>query len=421
MLKKPKWFGLINSLAVQRIAAVFLGVLVVIYSVYHVASLFDENIATVASGVMTESKVIGGRGYIFRDERVLYSQNTGVVDYLKADGSKVSVEERLADVYAYGSEADRELLALLDKRIEILERSANSGYTLADLSTVNKDTSDAYYALAKLIASGDTGSISKQADKLLYNMNCHSLITDPNSPVDDTLNALKEQRQTLVNGGGDYLAEKSADSGYFYHSIDGYESYFTMAAANALTAESFYSLVNDTVPDLSSKANAYGKLASSHEWQFAIRVSSFNEVYFKVGEQFDVEFIENGNIAIPMVLTNIIEDTVSGSGSILVFSANRLPENFSFDRVQSVSITVSSVSGIYVPRSAINRDSGEYFVYILDGSVVRIRYVEVIYEGSDYFLCDPDAVSEDGNVTYLGINELIITRGNNLFDGRILD
>ena len=53
---------------------------------------------------------------------------------------KVSVGERLADVYTYGSESDRGLLSLIDKRIELLERSATSGYTLADLSMVNGRT-----------------------------------------------------------------------------------------------------------------------------------------------------------------------------------------------------------------------------------------------------------------------------------------
>lgn len=421
MLKKPKWLRLINSLAVQRIVAVFLGLLVVVYAVYHVSSLFGEDIMTVASGMMTESKVIGGQGYVFRDETVLYSQNTGVVDYFKSDGSKVSVGERLADVYSYGSESDRELLSLIDKRIEQLERSANSGYTLADLSAVNENISDTYYALSKLIASGDTGSLSKQADKLLYYMNCHSLITDPTSPVDDTLAALKEQRKTLISGGGQYITESSYDSGYFYHSVDGYESYFTVEAANALTAQSFYELTNDTTPDVQSRVGSYGKLAHSHEWRFAIRVTELNEVYFKLGEQYSVEFVENGNVGIPMILSSIIEDTVSGGGSILVFSADRLPDGFSFDRVQSVSITVSSVSGIYVPRSAVVRDNGEYFVYVLDGSVVRMRYIEVIYEGSDYYLCATDVDEEDDTRTYLGFNELIITSGNNLFDGRILD
>lgn len=419
MLRKPKWFGLINSLAVQRVAAILLAVLVVVYTVYHVASLFGEDITTVASGMMTEAKVIDGKGYIFRDEDVLYSQNGGIVDYVKPDGSKVSVGEELANVYKHGDADANQLLRLIDGQIEVLERSVESGYTLADLTAVSNGIDEAYYSLSRLLAAGDTGSISKQVDKLLLNMNCHSLLTDPSSPVDDTLRALREQRDTITESGGTYITEIAPDSGYFYNSVDGYEEYFTLDAAASLTPESFYALTGDVRPDDAARRTSYGKLARSQRWNFVMRVSELNEAMFSLGETLDFNFIENGNASIPMTLDAIIEDTVAGSGSILVFSADRLPQGFSFDRQQSVSVTVSSVSGIYVPRSAVHRENGEYYVYVLDGSVVRVRYVDVIYEGSDYFLGRTDVTDEERQ--YLSINEQMVIKGNNLFDGRILD
>lgn len=418
MLRKPKWFGLVNSIVVQRIAVIFLAVLVLIYTVYHVTSLFGEGVETIPSGMMTEQRVIGGKGYIFRDETLLYSENGGVVDYLKEDGSKVSVEEELADVYRHGDADVKGLLRLIDSKIAVLERSVDSGYTLADLSKINGEIEDAYYALSRLLASGDTGSISETADKLLLNMNCHSLLTDSSSPVDDTLKALRDQRRTIIEGGGACVVERSPDSGYFYHTTDGYEKYFTLEAANKLTAESFYELANMTPVDASERANAYGKLARSQHWRFAMQVSELNDALFAIGTSYDFEFIENGNACIPMTLSSVIDDTVSG-GSILVFSADRLPPDFSFDRLQSVSVTVSSVSGIYLPRSAVERDNGDYYVYVLDGSVVRVRYVEVVYEGKDYFLCAEGGENEE--LEYLALNEMVIIKGSNLFDGRIID
>ena len=83
MLKKPRWFGYLNNLVVQRVAALLLGVVILMYTVYHVASLFGEEISTVASGVMTETKVVDGKGYIFRDEVVnalkMHSAKNGIV------------------------------------------------------------------------------------------------------------------------------------------------------------------------------------------------------------------------------------------------------------------------------------------------------------------------------------------------------
>ena len=405
--------------AIQKLATVILGIAVLAYTVYHISSLFGEDIATMATGVSTERTVIDAKGYIFRDETVLCSENLGVADYLKADGAKVSVGDELAVVHADGDDSAKSLLRLLDKRIAILEQSVRSGATLADLPSINGDISDAYYSLIRALATGDTGVISDQSDKLLMNMNKHSLLTDPETAVDDSLNAMIAQRESILKNGGDSITEHCEDSGYFYSYVDGRESVFSISAAEQMTAESFHNLTGDGFLTQSIDEGAYGKLSESSEWRFVVKISSVFEGYFKQGEQYEFTFVENGNTIVPMTLTTVIDDTVQG-GKILVFATDRLPDGFVFGRCQSVSVEVSSISGIYVPKSAVYRRGGSYCVYVLRGSVVCYRRVEVLYEGSDYFLCDPQPDDKEHN-DYLGANELLIISGSNLFDGRILD
>ena len=102
-----------------------------------------------------------------------------------------------------------------------------------------------------------------------------------------------------------------------------------------------------------------------------------------------------------------------------MFSCDRLPKNFSFDRCQSVSITVSTQSGIYVPKDIVIREEGRIGVYILRGSVVQFRYIDIVYEGSDYYLVKHDS-EDDGERQYLRENDMIILNTTNLFEGRIL-
>ena len=64
-------------------------------------------------------------------------------------------------------------------------------------------------------------------------------------------------------------------------------------------------------------------------------------------------------------------------------------------------------------------ENGVRGVYVLRGSVVHFRKVDIIYNGSDYCLVAENG-EDDENYAYLGTNELIITNGKNLFDGRIL-
>ena len=85
-----------------RVGALIIAVCVLVYTVYHVVSLFGEDITTIATGISTETRVVDGKGYVFRDETPLISEYYGVADYLKADGSKVSVGEELAEVRSGG-------------------------------------------------------------------------------------------------------------------------------------------------------------------------------------------------------------------------------------------------------------------------------------------------------------------------------
>ena len=60
-------------------------------------------------------------------------------------------------------------------------------------------------------------------------------------------------------------------------------------------------------------------------------------------------------------------------------------------------------------------------VYILRGSVVHFRAARILYEAEDYFLAD-DAPGEDapGGFSWLKRNDIVITKGKGLREGRVL-
>lgn len=405
----------------QRIVALILGTAVVVYAAYHVASLFGEDIATITTGVSTESVVLDGKGYVFRDETVLYSKHTGIAEYLKDDGAKVYVGEELANIGVNGSSDYKSTLKNLNDRIKILEESVSGEYSLADLPYINDQIDDSYYALAKMLATGDTGGISEQADKLLLNMNRRSMVTDgKSSPVEKTLSDMKVRRDGIVEVGGEKVVERAPEGGYFYSYVDGYENYFTLDKTENITAEQYYDIIDGkSLVDDQARNTAYGKIASSSKWRFVMQVNDQQAVYFKEGNEYSFQFVENGNVKIPMTLISSVNDGMYG-GDILVFETNRLPSGFVFDRCQSISVTVDSHSGIYVPKEAVHRSGTNYYVYILKGSVVKRRYISIVYEGRDYYLSQADGRSPDG-LELIGTNELLIIKGKDLFDGRILN
>jgi putative membrane fusion protein len=234
----------------------------------------------------------------------------------------------------------------------------------------------------------------------------------------NTLNTLKEKKKQLIDVSGSSSVESAQKGGYFYTSADGYEEMFTMDAFETLTSESFLKLISENRYLNDKGGVAYGKLADNSQWGFVMEIGSKEGDHFEAGQRYTVEFTENNGIGLPMSLSKKI-DCNERDSVLLVLECDRLPERFEFNRCQSVRIELDSVSGIYVPKKAVESVRGNEGVYILRGSVVHFRHIYVVYEGSDYYLVSED--NPDDGLVYLSPNDLIILNGTNLFEGRILE
>ena len=402
----------------QRIALGVICLLVFSYTVYHVIAIFGEDISTYAAGVTTESTTMSYNGYIFRDEKVLSSDNEGIVEYLVTDGTKVSEGQKVAVVYEENRK-DQDYVAKVDEYIRVLEASNKNVSVGADIVQQRGQNADTYDAIIKLLASGESGGLDYQAEKLLVGMNTEKAIANGGvSSNKKTLDALYAERQRIFDVAGDGETCSVSKPGYFFSGSDGCEDLFTVSAIEDLTLDSFSDII-DEMAESRADNGAYGRIAFDSLWNIVLVVDNGDLKHFKVGDTYSALFSENNSTDMPLTLEKIVRDS-GYDVSLLVFSCNRQPENFSFERCQSVTITAEEISGIYVPKNVVVREEGVKGVYILRGSIVYFRYIEVVYEGSDYYLVRKDS-EHDGERLFLRENDMIILNGYNLFDGRVLD
>lgn len=412
-----------SNAVTSKLAIGLIFVLAVVYTAYHVLSLFTtEEISTIVSGVTTHSDTVEGRGYIFRDETLLYSENAGAVDYLVGDGEKVSKSQMIADVYEGNGKVTRSTVRSLDRQIALLEKSELGAEPL-DLAALRQEANTTYYTLMRLLNSGEAGELEAQIENIMITLNRISLMTSGEGAsgegeIAQTLNQLYNTRANLLSGA--CVTEYSGESGYFYYYPDGYEKFFSVSALDTMDEQYFYSLENYLLGNGATlESNVYGKIAKSSGWYFAMALSEKDAAALQVGNNYRLVFPENNNTDLTMSLDRTLEASKHGS-VICVFYCNKLPNNFKLDRAHNVQVDVSTVSGIYVPRSALAREDGIRGVYVLRGSIVHFRCIKIVYEGADYCLVSAEA-SDEGGFYALGTNELIITNGKNLFDGRILE
>ncbi len=402
----------------SKFAMVVVFLIAVIYTFYHVFSLFStDDLSTIVSGVTTESESIGGRGYIFRDEILLTSDNKGAVDYLVKDGEKVANGSTLADVYSEGGRSSRIQLRAVTRQIELLENSRVGAEPL-DMTVLREEVNDTYYNLVSLINSGQAGELPSQIDSIMINLNKIKVMTNGEAAIELALEQYYSIRDKLLKGNS--ITEYASQSGYFYYYPDGYEEFFSTSALETIDQEYFYGLENYLLSNSAGVAqNVYGKLAPDSGWYLAVALPNEEAEALVEGDKYSVLFPDNNGTRLEMTLDRKV-DAPAKKEVICIFYCNRLPNNFSLERAHNVQIDTFSVSGIYVPRSALTKVDGIRGVYVLRGSIVRFRTVEIVYQGYDYVLVSPEETTQ-GEYYSLGTNEFIITNGNNLFDGRILE
>lgn len=408
-INKEKWF--------RRIVIALTCVCVLSYTVFHISSLFAEEINTIVVGPTSETSSVSLDGYIFRDSALVNSNYSGAVDYLTADGEKIAVGTELAKVYEGGAQASRNILSVIDAQIELLRMSTENDYGESDISYLRQSASNAYYSIMKQLSDGDLSTLYSDGERLLVAMNSLARLKDDSFAIGDKLSELYAAREQIFASSGANETVSADQSGYFYVNTDGYESIFTGEAARTLDGDSLDKLMKNSVAQ-STPDTCVGKLSTSPKWYFATSVGADVLGNFEEGNTYRLFFTDGGAYNIDMCLERVLECGESG-GYTLVFGSSVIPRGFSFSRHQTVRLETESVSGIYVPMSAVRYEGRERVVYILKGSVVQRRLIEIVYEGADYYIVADGVTSEDG--IYLQSNDLLITGGANLFDGRILD
>ena len=289
-----------NNSFLPKLAMGFIFVIAIIYSLYHIISLFSgDGIKTIASGVTTHSVTVSGTGYVFRDETLLAAGNKGVVEYLVGDGEKVSLDQNIANVYENNGVQLREAVFELDRQIELLEKSSG-GVEPLDMATLRKQANDTYYKLVDLLATENVGELDAKIEQMMIILNRISVMTDGEESIEQTLSYLKMARQNMFVG--EYEEAYAPASGYFYYSPDGFESSFDLDAVDALTEDSFYSLVASMSREREVSEHVFGKLAQTSVWKLVLPLSYDDAQSFNEGDECSLIFTENNNTELRMTL-----------------------------------------------------------------------------------------------------------------------
>lgn len=399
---------------------------------------FSNAVSTQRTQIVTDTDYSYLGGYVFRNETPISMSESGVCDFLFEDGARIGVDERYGVFYPFSgdSRAKQGTLNYVSERIRRLNSKISADGYVSELPSVEERLKNSYYAYIDSVLDGNFASADAGGEGLLGAMVDRNVITGREGEVEDLTAILEKQKSDIIDSLGSSGRSLVSDDGFYLsYYTDGYEELFTSASLDNMTPEEFRSLSAASPKTYGDRV--IGRTILSPEWFLALDISfdeaqSFfdGEGNVKAGERYEVTFTNEGEATVVMTLEDVRLDE-DGKGFI-IFSSFDLSVSYGFSRAQDVKVKLSSVTGYRIPSDSLEEHSGENGVYILVGTVVEFRRVTVIGEGNGYFIVETyeaDAARREGDedsdnaaeYPYLNVNDLIITSGNDLFDGKLID
>lgn len=404
-----------------RLALTFLLLCLIIYTCYHALWNSSGSLLTTPAKTVSEIRLVGGDAWLFRDETLLTAPQTGLVNSVAVSGSKVGKNTVLTEVWSDGTntvDAERQKrLDRLNRTISVLEASLlPEGTPLSKAGGYRGQAMETVAQIQLAIRSGDWSRISEMETDLLTELNRYGALTGKAEDIQQALDAAKVERDEMLTGAKlELINEESSAYYYDLSQLDGYETIFTEEALNGLTAASFEALKQ--AESASEKDFAVGKLCYGYSWRVAVEFSSPCEDLFEVGGIYAVRFPENDGMELEMSCERLMES--ANGGTVAIMRSDVTPLEFRYLRMQKAEITVGSLDGIYIPKQSHVQQNGMDGVYVFEESAVRFRRIHVIYESEGYLIADMEDADPQNPVPYLNLNDLMVTSGKKLYDGKV--
>ena len=397
---------------------------------------FSSSVSTQRTQVFTDTKYASFEGYIFRDESVSENSHRGIIDYLVDNGERVGVNRQYAVFYPAEHLSDSEIaekqsdLNSISKSISRLRSVASSGGFVSDLAHINGILSSSYYSYIDSVLGGDYSSADRHGEDLVGALVDYTVVTGRDGVVEDIAKSLEDEKKKLIESiGTDGEPFVSRESFYLFYGTDGYENLFHSGALEEITPDGLTLLVNSSPEKYGNRVA--GKEVHSAKWYLALPCGEAESLNYTEGKTYAVAFSGKNSDSVNMMLEAVRVDE-DGDAYLLLSSYDLL---FSRDlsRIQDVKILMESITGYRIPAEALKKVDGEDGVYVLIGTAVEFRRVTVIGRGNGYFIVNTyemdraenelgGSVGNSGSeVPYLNVNDLIITSGNDLYDGKFID
>lgn len=322
-----------------------------------------------------------------RNEKIITSDKKGIKVYSVENGSKVAKNATVIEYFNDDeSAALQKQIDLLSKRIERFSAINNqNGSYAADLDVVSANVTSNLFNLLNAVDENNIYDADELSDDFLYSMCQSGAITGKVTQIGEKISSLKKQLKELkskeVSSNG-YVNVK--ESGYFVNSVDGYENAVSFENVEEITVNDF----NKIKPEKNTD-NAVGKVVCESSWYLLAKVNSATSHELTEGKKVEVILPLSSTQTLEATVEKINHDSKSGD-AIIILNCTNMNAELSAIRIKDVQIVIDDYTGLRVNKKAIRVKDKKQGVYVVIGSNVKFREINIIYSANDYVIVDSD-------------------------------
>jgi hypothetical protein len=432
MFKDKKW---INAICIVIILSVM---------VYLFQDVFKANMnqyKTEMADEVTVQETIDLDAFIVRDEKYIDGTMDGTVVPLVSDGNRVARGDSVARVFAKEQDAAdyAELNELVQVRDRYISLNGQTELSALDMEKLNADIDSYYTNMMKIINSRNYSELKDYVDRYENALTSKQVLKDGTIDLSEKITALDKRIATLEARKITPDNVEAPISGYYISNLDGYETAVSYADVKSVGVSAVDNALEQEPATVTGKL---GKIVSSYKWYIIANIESKYAKIIEVGDTMKINLPEYGY---DNVKVNVASISAEKDGKVAIaLSCNVMNETYANMRTEKVELVISEHTGYkvktnaihtYVPKEETTKDAEENetevstttattqmqgeitVVYILRGSVMNARRVEVIHTDGEYSIVRTDSEPVMGIKPIRRYDEVIV-KGRNLENGR---
>ena len=365
----------------KKLIKIFIVSIIIIYA-WSLYVYFNSPIKTEMVTYGTQEDIESAKGYIIRNEKIIYTGAQGSVTPIVQEGERVPKNKKIATVYTGDvNENTVQMIKELDRRIASIRSSqSNNNLFEGDLRKLDRQMDE---KINQLINMQDSKLINLSQLKSEINniIDKQLLISGENGTVGVNLQSLLDERSAYEKKlSASRVDLYSPASGILSYEIDGLEEVLVPENIAELKPGDFDFLEEynsgEVKVNVTNKGFPTAKIIDNFKWYIAVQAPEESVDTLAVGDNITICLYDYDDLKVKANVNYISE--VEGGKVIIVFSLNQYIEDFYLLRRTNIGIVNSSHSGLKIPVSAIRVQNGKTGVFVIRNRIAKFYEIEIL-------------------------------------------